>query len=171
MMNQNKVLSIIDARLKENPWKSTAYEGYAYLDPKNKGGAGEDIIKEYIHEHCPQAKITKRTSPGHDAIINGYRTEMKFSVATKRNMDYQFTFNHIGVEKDWDRIIFMGINGDTEEKAVWFTKDDILEILKTSTCLAHQQGGNGSKNDDYISANKNSQILMNHPLAKTIDQW
>ena len=171
MTNQIEITNIINSHLKENPWNNTALERYTYLDPKNKGSVGEEIIKTYVQENCPQAKITKRLSPGHDAIINGYRTEMKFSVATKRNMNYQFTFNHIGIEKDWDRIIFMGINGDLNEKVVWFTKEDILEILKTSTCLAHQQGGNSSKNDDYISANKNSQILMNHPLAKSINQW
>ena len=155
---------------KENLWIGTPFESYALLDPKNKGTFGEELVKTIVRdEYC--IPVEKRTSPGHDAIIGGYPTEIKFSAATKRNMDYKFTFNHIGIGKDWDRIIFMGVNGDLENKLVWFTKKDILQLLETSTCLAHQQGGKTSENDDYISANKNSQILMNHPLAKTMEQW
>lgn len=156
--------------VKDNPWAGTILQTYALVDPKSKGGYGEDLVKEQIKE-VYKIPIEKRTNPGHDAIIGGYKTEIKFSAATKRNMEYKFTFNHIGIGKDWERIIFMGVNGDLDAKIVWFTKEDILQILKTSTCLSHQQGGKSSDNDDYISANKNSQILMNHPLAKTMEQW
>lgn len=155
---------------KINPWIGTPLESYALLDPKNKGSFGEELVK-IICRDVYNLNIKNRTNPGHDAIINGIKAEIKFSAATKRNTKYEFTFNHIGLEKDWERIIFMGVNGDLNERIVWFYKRDIEEILKTSTCISHQQGGKNSNNDDYISANKNSQLLMNHPLAKSMQQW
>ena len=170
MLTESMTTNAMRNIAKENLWIGTPLESYALLDPKNKGCFGEELVKTVVKtKYC--LPVEKRTSPGHDAIINGHPTEIKFSAATKRNYDYKFTFNHIGLEKDWDRIIFMGVNGDLNEKIVWFTKKDILEMIKTSTCLAHQQGGKDSDNDDYISANKNSQALLNHPLAKTMEQW
>ena len=75
--------------LKSNPWKGTQLESYTMLDPKNKGNYGEglvigQIIKEY------GISVEKRTNPGHDAIIGGHPTEIKFSAATNRNTDYLF---------------------------------------------------------------------------------
>lgn len=169
-LDESMTLNAMRNIAQENLWIGTPLESYALLDPKKKGCFGEELVKEVVkHDYC--LPVEKRTSVGHDAIIGGYPTEIKFSAATKRNMDYKFTFNHIGIEKDWDRIIFMGVNGDLDVKMIWFTKKDILTLLKTSTCLVHQQGGKSSANDDYISANKNSQLLMNHPLAKTMEQW
>lgn len=167
---ESVILTAMNNIINENLWAGTPLESYALLDPKNKGIVGEEIIKTAIQKKY-SIPVDKRINPGHDAIIKGYKTEVKFSAATKRNYDYKFTFNHIGLDKDWERIIFMGINGDMTVKIVWFTKDDIIQLIKTSNCIRHQQGGNNSKNDDYIVANKNSQILMNHPLAKTLQQW
>ena len=170
MITESMTTNAMKNIAKENLWIGTPLESYALLDPKNKGCFGEELIKTVVKtKYC--LPVEKRTNAGHDAIIDGVRTEIKFSAATKRNTDYKFTFNHIGIHKDWDRIIFMGVNGDLQEKIVWFTKKDIQDILNTSTCIAHQQGGKTSNNDDYISANRNSQILMNHPLAKTMDKW
>ena len=170
MITESLTVQAMKNITKENLWIGTPFESYALLDPKKKGCFGEELVKVILNSKYG-LQIEKRKSPGHDAIINNHLTEIKFSAATKRNNDYKFTFNHTGLEKDWDRIIFMGVNGDLNEKIVWFTKKDILEIMKTSTCIRHQQGGEKSINDDYICANKNSQLLMNHPLAKTIEQW
>lgn len=105
---------------------------------------------------------------GHDRIINGYKTEIKFSCASCRNYKWRFTFNHIGLGKDWKRIIFCGINGDLEEKIVWFCKEDIPTLIADGV-LRHQQGGVEGGMDDYISSNSYSTLLLNHPLAKTLE--
>ena len=153
-----------------NRWTGTPLEKYAELRPKAQGLFGEAFVKVYIKKKYG-LESGERENDGHDAIITYHKTEIKFSTATERNYNYRFTFNHIGIEKDWDRIIFMGINGDLEEKIVWFTKDDIKQILATTTFLAHQAGGKNSKNDDYMSMGIDSRNLLNHPLAKSMDQW
>lgn len=138
-----------------NPWVGTPLERYYSLDPKNKGSQGEKIasaILTYLGYN-----VQPPINTGHDRLINGVKTEIKFSAASKRNFNWQFTFNHIGFEKDWDNIIFVGINGDLNIHIVKYTKDNLPKEL-----LNHQQGGSKSNNDDFMSTGKNStQLLIN----------
>lgn len=166
--------SIIDKsikeHIKENPWKDTDYEAYYSLGNKTKGTVGEKIL-ENILKDVFNLNVTKRVNKGHDRIVNNIKTEFKFSLATKRNFKHQYMFNHIALEKDWDRIIFCGVNGDLEIDLVWFTKDEIKELLKDSSCFVHQQGGEESQNDDYISAGPNSNNLINHLKAHNMGDF
>lgn len=152
-------------------WTGTPLETYEHMNPRSKGSFGEEIAKEIIKENY-NFNIEKRTDPGHDAIISDIKAEIKFSAATKRNYDYRFTFNHVGIGKTWKRIVFVGVNGDLNIIIKWFTKDDIISILnEKDSCIKHQQGGKKSENDDYCIMNEDSIRLLNHPLAKNMDQW
>ena len=148
-------------KLSENPWVGTIMEGYYNVNNKVKGTKGEEIVEELLKSINYEVK--PRTSAGHDRIINGVKTEIKFSAATKRNNDYEFTFNHIGLNKDWDEIIFCGINGDLEIKMICFNRDTFpFELFNA------QQGGQKSNNDDYMCTGAKTALLMFHENGKIL---
>lgn len=147
-----------------NYWLNTPYEIYAALGAKSKGTVGEEIVKEFLKTQY--FKVEKRVNTGHDAIVNNIKTEIKFSLASKRNVKYEFTFNHVGVNKNWERIIFCGVNGDLEVKMCWFTNEDVKAIIQESSCFAKQEGP-----DDFFAMGKNSTALLNHPYAKNMEDW
>ena len=165
---------IIDNSIKnyitENPWKNTPYEEYYSINNKTKGAVSE-IILENILKNIFNFNVSERINEGHDRIVNNIKTEFKFSLATKRNIKHQYMFNHIALEKDWDRIIFCGINGDLQVDLVWFTKDEIKKILNDLNYFNHQQGGEKSQNDDYMSTGLKSTNLINHLKAKNIGDF
>ena len=148
-----------------NYWTKTPYEIYFTIGAKSKGTVGETIVKNYLES--VGFIIKPRENAGHDAIVNGIKTEIKFSLASKRNLNNEYTFNHIGVNKDWERIIFCGINGNLQEKIVWFTNEEIQKILaESNSCFRFQEG-----DDDFFSMGKNSTNLLNHSFAKNIMEW
>lgn len=128
-----------------NPWINTPLERYYTVGAKTKGVKGEEIAAAILKNLGYD--VQPRTTPGHDRIVNGRKTEIKFSAASERNYKWQFTFNHIGFDKDWDDIIFVGVNGDLNIHIVRYTKEEL-----STKCLSHQQGGNTSSNDDFIIA-------------------
>ena len=99
-----------------NPREGTPFEKYYQIGAKQKGALGEIIVVSFLKNEG--MTVDKPENQGHDRIINNYKTEIKFSCASKRNKDFLFTFNHISFCKDWERIIFCGINGDLEAKIV-----------------------------------------------------
>lgn len=151
-----------------NPWEGTPFEKYYQTGAKQKGALGELIVASFLKDRG--FLVEKSTDLGHDRTINGWKTEIKFSCATKRNFDFLFTFNHISFCKDWDRIIFCGINGDLEAKIVWFSKED-MRILLQEGLLKHQQAGKDNNLDDYCVMNKDSNKLLFHSRAKEMETF
>lgn len=144
-----------------NPWSGTIMEGYYASNNRQKGARGEKIVEELLKQF--NMSIKQAENPGHDRIINGIKTEIKFSAATERNNDYKFTFNHVGLNKDWKEIIFCGINGDLEIRMVRFNKENLpIELFRV------QQGGASSGNDDYMCVQERSKELLFHKNAEII---
>ena len=144
-----------------NPWNGTILEGYYALNPASKGSKGERAVEEILKELGYSVK--PRKNAGHDRIINGVKTEIKFALAVNRNNNFQCIFNHIGMEKDWDEIILCCVNGDMEIRMVSFTKDNLpLELC------SHQQGGRNGSNDDFMCNATNSYDLLYHENAKVL---
>ena len=147
--------------LSANPWAGTIMEGYYALNPASKGTKGEQIVEELLKQLGHTVKPRKNT--GHDRIINGVKTEIKFATAVQRNSNFQCIFNHIGMEKDWDEIILCCINGDLEIRMVSFTKEDFPIDL-----CNRQQGGNKGANDDYMCNANSSYTMLTHKNAKVL---
>lgn len=141
---------------KENKWHNTPYEEYDTLGTKAKGTWGEDFVKRLLISQG--YKVENRTSAGHDCIANGIKTEIKFSLASERNHNYNFTFNHVSKGKDWEQIIFVGVNGDLEIIGTMFTKDKLPLI----ELFSPQQGGKKLDNDDYMSTGERAKKLLWH---------
>ena len=80
--------------------------------------------------------------------------------------------NHVAVGKDWDRLIFIGVNENPNEfKAVYMTKEMFENCLKTDNHFNHQQGGKNSKNDDYMVTEKKLRELMQSEYVKELSAW
>ena len=136
-----------------NKWQDTPLERYYTLNNRAKGEQGENIVQAILESLG--YIVEPRKNSGHDRIVNGVKTEIKFSAATDRNYKWQFTFNHIGFKKDWDEIIFCGVNGDLNIQMVKYSKDEIpLEFFN------RQQGGESGGNDDFMSFNNKSTQLL-----------
>ena len=64
-----------------------------------------------------------------------------------------FVINHVSKGKDWDRLIFCGINPREEDmRLIWFTRADFVKHVESgeSSCFNTQQGGKKINNDDYM---------------------
>lgn len=156
-------------------WEGTPLQGYKWLDNKQKGAYGEAVAEKL----CLSLglKVTRRTNSDHDMVVNGYKTEIKFSIAqtnkqkTGINKDV-FMMNHVGIGKDYDRLLFIGMNPKFEEsRIVWFDKKDIKKIINNKDYFGFQQGGNNAENDDYMAGSARLMRLINSKYARTLEQW
>lgn len=137
-----------------NPWRGTPVEYYSNLNPASKGAKGEEIVSILLAR--AGHRVMARQNAGHDRIVDEKKTEIKFALATGRNMDYACIFNHIGLKKDWEQIIFVCVNGDGNIKGKLFQKNELPLSL-----LNRQQGGQSGDNDDYMVAGENAIKLLN----------
>ena len=187
-----------------NNWEGTYFEGYESLSTKNKGVLGEAFVEKYMHLVLG-CKVQPPENPSHDKIISEFKTEIKFGLAhspkVRRKGIYEgrkmivpdeFTFNHIAIEKDWERFIFCGVNPmPSNQNTLWvhtaeslpdqlrmffMTKSDFAYYMnnrnRTENIFAHQQGGDKSDNDDYMVAGyRKFQKLINLPFVKPIEEW
>lgn len=138
-----------------SPWAGTILNDFYLLNPKAKGVKGEKIAEAILTNLGYVVEKTHINNGPFDRFVNGKKTEIKFSLASQRNYDWRFTFNHIGFDKDWEQIIFVGINGDLDIHIVKYNKDEIPMNL-----LSRQQGGKNGNNDDFMSSGVKSKRLM-----------
>ncbi len=157
----------------QDPWFGTPFEGYVFISPKQKGIFGERFVCKYFV--LKGSKVEKPKKTGHDRIIDDKLLEIKFSLATRDkkggiNKD-QFIINHVSKDKDWERLVFFGINPSEEDcRFFWFSKEDFIQHLESDECLfLYQQGGKSIGNDDYICTKIDK--LKSMPFVKSIDQW
>lgn len=176
-----------------NNWKGTLFESYVNLSTKNKGVFGEALVEQFMKNLGCSA--SSPTNVGHDRIFDGYKTEIKFSLANSPmdkklgkkliNPD-EFTFNHIAQYKDWDRLRFFGINPESSQdrvnwkpgarppqfRALFMTKVDFQKHLPSSV-FSRQQGGNSGGNDDYMVGGYNKfRSLIELPFVRpVIGNW
>ena len=159
----------------QDPWKGTPFEGYVFMSPKQKGEFGERFVSKFMHNQGSAVKRAKTSTAGHDRVIDTILAEIKFSLATRDKKGGvkkdSFIINHVSRDKDWERLIFFGINPDENEaRLVWFSKEDFLAHLQSEDCLfAHQQGGKGIENDDYICTRVKD--LVQCDFVKSISEW
>jgi len=140
----------------QDPWIGTSFQGYVFMSPKQKGEFGERFVSKYFTAQGHNVLRAKTSTAGHDRVIDGILTEIKFSLATRDKKggvkNDQFIINHVSKDKDWQRLVFFGIN-ETEDtsRLFWFGKKDFLDHVASDNCLfAAQQGGKSIGNDDYI---------------------
>ena len=166
-----------------DPHVNTRFEGYVHMKPKACGDFGELYVTEKMTEEGHE--VLPRLDPGHDRIIDGKKTEIKFGLASRRGererkrgmsptIRNNFVINHVGRQKDWERLIFVCINEaedkDEDDHLIrWFTKEDFCRTLKKF--FNRQQGGKKGGNDDWMCSGSDLGRLLEHELVKKIDEW
>ena len=158
-----------------DPWVGTPFEGYVFMSPKQKGEFGERFVSKFMDNMLCEVKRAATSTAGHDRVVDNIRTEIKFALATRARkggvVNDKFIINHVSVCKDWERLIFCGINpSDSDLRIFYITKEDFEAHLKSDDCLFNvQQGGQNGGNDDYICTNVAA--LMQTAIARPIFQW
>jgi len=159
----------------QDPWIGTPFQGYVFMSPKQKGEFGERFVSKYFESKGSEVKRAKTSTAGHDRVIDGIMTEIKFSLATRNKTggvkENQFIINHVSKDKDWERLVFFGIN-QTEDNCCffWFSKEDFIHHLESDECVfAPQQGGKSIGNDDYICTKIDKLKYMS--FVKSLDLW
>jgi hypothetical protein len=157
---------------KANLWIGTPYEFYFTLHNTQQGKIGECFVDSFMTKRGSVVS-GRQKGAGHDKTIDGMRVEIKFSL--QKSKLYDFVFNHISVGKDWERIIFCGLNVDDSSVFVWCNKDDFASYIArngNTGSFKGAQGGNSMNNDDYIiSGPPNVKKFLSLPFIKHIDEW
>lgn len=151
------------------------FANYCSVNNPTKGMFGESVASDVITSFG--LTVTKALGPGHDRRINGIRTEIKISLAQTNRKKNQiiknlWMINHVGLKKDWERVILLLINPNREDdRVVWFSKESFLEMIKTNEYFTFQQGGERGENDDRMSTGKRVMTLINSRFAKDLSEW
>lgn len=156
-----------------NPWTGTCFEGYKSLNNIQKGNLGEDIVKIYMKNLNHTIEERANRTDGYDAVINGLKVEIKFSLAQTDNVKKcvvpnRFIMNHVSENKEWDRLIFLGVNLNGSYWLKYLTKEDFKEFLKDKF-FNTQQGGSSSGNDDYMCSGNKLIAMLNE--LKDVAEW
>jgi len=175
IFEDSDLLGYIESNL-QDPWKGTPFEGYVLMSPRQKGEFGERFVSKMMTLAGHEVKRAKTSTAGHDRVISGIRTEIKFSLATRNkkkggvNKD-KFLLNHMSECKDWERLIFFGINYKEEDcRLIWFTKEDFVKHINSSSpVIKRQQAGGKGGNDDFIC--NNIKKLIEFDFVKDIKEW
>ena len=154
------------------------------MSPKKKGIFGENYISEIFRKRGFVVENAPKSTLGYDKLISYNNTnqknklikvEMKFSLAysvKKLIKDNTFIINHISIGKDWHRLIFLGINKNSENILIWFKKIDFKNYINNNpdnNIFLHQQGGKKLNNDDYMCTNICK--LLSLSFIKKIHNW
>lgn len=163
-------------------WKDDqVFQNYHSLSPGGKGKLGEYYVEEFMK--ILGSNVMPALNKGHDRIIDGHKTEIKFALAKKENGAIKrnhYNINHVGIYKDWDRIIVVLVNPNNPSpepnmdraRIFWQSKKDFKRYSFQNGIFVHQQGGKKSENDDYMCAGKkNIEKWINLSSVKHICQW
>ena len=187
VFDDNEFYNLIKINLFD-PWDNTPFKGYVYLDPKQKGIWGEVFVSKFMIIKGYKVDNTKENNGPYDRYISSKQilsekysmipTEIKFSLAQKDSKTNGikkniFIINHIGLKKQWERLIFVCINGENEKDWLikWFRKVDFENYLKNNTLFKQQQGGKNGGNDDWMCSGPNTIKLMKELWVYDITDW
>ena len=159
-----------------DPWRGTVYANLRNVSNKKKGDFGEILATN----HAIQNGFTVVGVPpdiGHDRIFNDLKTEIKFSLANqvrrasgKVHKDNYFVINHLGMHKDWERFVFIGLNTDSTIVILHFTRENAGGVVEDY--FKPQQGGSDGNNDDFmceITPSKIQRMQQDPRIRTTLD--
>ena len=143
-----------------DPWRGTPFEGYAFMNPKQKGEFGERFATKLLEKAGHTVERAHSATAGYDRLVNGERVEIKFSLANRDRVTGGvkkdvFVLNHVSKDKEWSRLLFVGVNPKEEDlRLVWFTRPAFREYTTNASAgkllFNLQQGGKKVKNDDWM---------------------
>lgn len=154
-------------------WEDTVFAGYTLLNTKQKGIYGEMVVSDIMED--VGYIVHRRRNSGHDLVIDGHTTEVKFSLSqsdqkTRVVSHNTFTINHVATHKKWSRLIFYGVNINFQNVSFWFTKEDFVNVL-CGKFFKRQQGGEDGKNDDFMCTDRKVMALSKSSYVRSLREW
>jgi hypothetical protein len=153
-----------------DPWEDTPLKGYVHLSPKQKGNYGEQFASKLLVKEgfdVQKRLLGDKSTAGYDRIVEGKKVEIKFSLAIRDSSNKneviknKFVMNHVSKNKDWDILLFIGVNSLTDLCILWFTREDFDTHLSGGNGPFNiQQGGEKIKNDDYMCTDIPKLLLL-----------
>lgn len=170
---KSKISKASVAELKEMCTK----EGLTQPSPATKANLKHTLMS--YHGYDKSDADAKEKTTGYDRIVNGIRTEIKFALSHKDRenkciKDNTFIINHVSEKKDWERLVFIGINPIIADSIlIWFSKEDFTAHINTAECyFKRQQGGNDGGNDDWMISSTALMKFIELPFVKKgLDDW
>tara|TARA_R100000152_G_C6769273_1_gene195062 strand:- start:1016 stop:1612 length:597 start_codon:yes stop_codon:yes gene_type:complete len=172
-----------------NNWhRDPVFHNYHKLGNKQKGTNGEYVVSKLME--AMGHTVTSPENTGHDRIVGDIKTEIKFSLAVSQKdmiVKDKFIINHVSMDKDWERLVFCGINPNPNwgnmmtrrndslpyqrQRMYFMEKEDFISYMKSPgiKVFKHQQGGEKVANDDFICTNFLGLISL--PFVKHISEW
>lgn len=167
----DKFLKNISSEEEDCPWDSSKFCSWRKTGNKIKGTIGEELVQKCILPHY-NIKVEKiGGNADHDLIdtTNGLNIEVKTGFAKKQKgalVSDSFMFNHIGLHKKWDILVFVGVNHeditkmhirknwrkDPESLFIRFLPKKDIELMIDKGYIKNQQGGKSGNNDDWMTA-------------------
>ncbi len=156
-------------------WNESRWKHWARQGNKAKGKTGEDYIALLLSRKGYKNLFVGGGCKDYDLHFNIGKIEVKTSFAQQKDgviIQDMFKWQHIGLEKDWDYIAFIGVNpeaylcrsrrswrtDDEQHFILWFTKKEIKEFIDRGL-ITPQAGGQGSGNDDFWTSNSFLKII------------
>jgi hypothetical protein len=172
-----------------NNWSlCPVFYNYHKLSNKHKGTNGEYVVERLMKDL--NHTVISPENTGHDRIIDSIKSEIKFALAVSEKdkiVKDKFIINHVSIDKDWERLVFCGINPEPDWGNMKIRRDDSLSYEKIrmyfmeksdfadymrgsgKKVFKHQQGGEKVENDDYICTDFFGLISL--PFVKHISEW
>ena len=123
-------------------WKGSRFQHLKEIpSPRSKGAKAEQITQEIME--ALGHKVKKPKSKQHDRIIDGYKTEIKFSTSWSEKYNL-FTWQQIRGFQDYQRIIFVGCNPN-DIQFWWATKEDLKKHVFGKDKLRQHGGKDGDQ--------------------------
>lgn len=140
--------------LESKYFQNTVFAPIENLLPRQRGKVYEKIASYIIGSkgYC----YDKSNDTDYDILVNNSKVEIKGALSVKGDERPIAVFNHIGMKKNWDHILFLCLTGNGKIYMSHYTKESLsnLKIMK------HQQGGSRSSNDDFMISGKSSLLLF-----------
>lgn len=115
---------------KRNKWKDSAFYYIPQLASATRGKIGKNCIRQQLERK--KLKVTPSSDNGHDFIVNGVKTVIKFSALWNKGF---YKFQQIKKPKNsWDLLVCFGVS-PTSEAHLWFSTRSIF------TCIEGQHTG------------------------------
>jgi len=149
-------------------WDGSRFIAWQKQSNGAKGTRAERFVKEYLEDKGYENDHKGGGNLSFDLQFNKCKIEVKVAFAGSSDGTItadKFTWNHIGMHKDWDCVVFIGINPPTGEGHIrqrngwredpeefimfWVNREQISKFIDQGY-FSIQQGGGESGNDDWM---------------------
>ena len=144
-----------------DPFKNTPLLGLGNLGSGGVGAVGEQIVEEIMRQRGHA--VTPRVNQDHDRIIDGIKTEIKFTISQQSQ-----SIMNIARWKDWERMIILAIKTAYDFKIKWMYKTQFEECLDNGFFFKLKKGVG---KDKWRCGKQELEKLFASEYTQHMDEW